>query len=108
MNQEVVAPIDFEAVARADEGRHGALFDQERSLELAAGPQIGAVVDRQVAPAVRRIDPDLASLTRLGRRSLRCAHRRRRPVEPAAANDAIRAFLASLDGSLPGSAGQLG
>ena len=87
MNQEVVARVDFQAVAQANEGRHGALFDQQRTLELAAGPQIGAVIDRHLAPAVRRIDPDLASFAWLGGRGLRRARSRRRPVEPAAADD---------------------
>src|SRR5882757_5735384 len=90
MNQEVVARVDFQPVARPNEGGHGAFLDKERTFELAARPQIGAVIDRQVAPAVRRIDPDLALFARLGRCGLRRARSRRRPVEPAAADDAKR------------------
>ena len=90
MNEKVVARIDLEPVARTDEGGRGALLDQQRPVERAAGPQIGAVVDRYVAPAVRRIDPDLAPLARLRRRGLRGARGRRRPVEAAAADDAQR------------------
>src|SRR5476649_3012369 len=84
MNQEIVALVDFEQVARADKGRHGALLDQQRPLELAGRPQVGAVVHRHVAPAVRRIDPDLARLARLWTCLLRRPGGRRRPVEPAA------------------------
>ena len=90
MNQEVVASVDLEAVARADEGGGGAFLDQQRSVECAAGTEIGAVVDRYLAPAVRRIDPDLALFAWLGGCRLRRPHGRRRPVEPAAADDAER------------------
>ena len=60
VNQEIVARVDFEQVAGACEGGRGALLDQQRTFELAAGAQIGAVIDRHVAPAVPpRIDPDV-------------------------------------------------
>ena len=39
VNQEIVARIDLEQVARADEGGGGALLDQQRAGELAAGAQ---------------------------------------------------------------------
>ena len=64
--------------------------DQQRAVELAARPEIGAVVDRHVVPAMGGIDPDLALFARLGRRSLRRRRRGRRPVEQAAADHAQR------------------
>src|SRR5258707_15708236 len=93
MNQEVVAPIDLEPIARADEGRHGAFLDQQWSVEPAAGTEVGALVDRHLAPAMGRIDPDLALLARLGGVSLRRARGRRPPVEPAPADHAQRGGL---------------
>src|SRR5918993_1201397 len=88
MDQEIVAWIDFQPIARADESGGGALLYQQRAVELAARTEIGAVIDRHVVPAMGRIDPDLALLARLGRRSLRRRHLGRRPVQQAAADHA--------------------
>src|SRR5260370_38109267 len=90
MTQEVVAPVDLEPVARADEGGRGAFLDQQRPVERAAGAQVRAVVDRHLAPALHWIDPDLALFARRRGDGLRRARGRRRPVEPAATDDAKR------------------
>src|SRR6266481_7305546 len=90
MNQEIVALVDLEPVARADESRRGAFLDQERTFQRAAGAEVRAVVDRHLAPAVHRIDPDLALFARRRGGGLRRPGGRRRPVEPAAADDTER------------------
>src|SRR5512146_1407596 len=90
MHEEVVAGIDLEAVARTDESRHGALLDQQRPIEDTARRQVRTGIDRHVAPAMRRIEPDLARLARLGRIGAAGPRGRRRPVEWIAADDAQR------------------
>ncbi len=51
--RKIVAFVDFEQVVRAARRRRGrALLDQQRAVEAAARAQVGAVVDRHVAPAV--------------------------------------------------------
>src|SRR2546423_3332153 len=88
MDQETVAGIDFQPIARADEGGGGALLDQQRAVEFAARPEIGTLIDRHVVPAMDGIDPDLALFARPGCRSLWRRHPGRRPVEQAAADHA--------------------
>src|SRR6267142_5819988 len=90
MNQKVVASVDLEEVAWAYEGGHRAFLDQQRAFELAAGPQVRAVIDRHLAPTLRGIDPDGAPFARLGRLGLPSARRWWRPVEPPAADDPER------------------
>src|SRR5215813_8635300 len=90
MDQEVVARVDFKLVVWADEARGGALLDQERAVEAAARSKVCAVIDRHFLPAVLGIDPHRPSFAWLERFGLRRSCRRRRPVEPAAADDAKR------------------
>src|SRR5689334_22560273 len=90
MDQEVVARIDLEPVARSDEGGGGVLLDQQRAVEGAARPEVDAIIDRHLLPAARGIDPDLAALAGPGRCRLGRARGGRRPVEEAAADDAQR------------------
>src|SRR5688500_6236386 len=90
MDQEIVAWVDLQPIARADESGGGALLYQQRAVEFAARPEIGTFVDRHVVPAMGGIDPDLALFARLGRRSLRRRRLGRRPVQQSTADHAQR------------------
>src|ERR687897_2921656 len=90
MDEEIIAWVDLQPIARADEGGGGALLYQQRAVELTARPKIGTVIDGHVVPAMGGIDPHLAFFARLGCRNLWRRRLGRRPVQQAAANDAQR------------------
>src|SRR5262245_32500609 len=88
MDQEVVGSVDVKDVVRTDEGGRGPLLDEKRPVKVTARPEIDAVVDRNVAPALNGIDPHRPALSRGSGLFLRRSGGGWRPFEAAAADDA--------------------